>query len=441
MMFVWAILLAFSMAFGPIGPASAEEDLFAGVTVLEPEHLVALVQARNADLEAARATAEVAATRIGSAGALDDPRLSYKLAPATIGSGEFGTRQGVEVFQAFPWPGTLSARQAKAREESDAVQSGATLRELEIAADTKAAFAEWLFVHAALGLNRQHQSHLRTAKVALERSYAAGVAREQDAIQADIELVRMENDALALESRRSALQARINALLNRAPEANLPEPARLAPFGPVPSLDQLKAAAIARHPELKELEAVLGATDAGITLARKAFYPDLMLQAAYDEMWDEKEKRPSVGVSINVPLQWGRRQAELAGARAEKRKTEWRLIDRKAALLASIAEALAGVDQADRSIDLHRNRLLPLADAALSATLADYRRGTGTFSSVIAAERGKLDQELSLERALADRYRNFAALERAAGGSLTDLEDVMHPPASSRDGGSQERRP
>jgi outer membrane protein TolC len=253
----------------------------------------------------------------------------------------------------------------------------------------------------------------------------------------------MKNDALAIESQRRTIQARINALLNRAPAANLPEPAPLKSPDHASSPDQLEAVAIARHPKLKGLEATLKATDAGITLARKSFYPDVTLQAGYDEFWneDEKEKRPSIGVSINVPLQWGRRQAELAGARAQKRKAEWQLAERKATLLAALAEALAGADQANQSVILHKERLVPLAGAAVSAALADYRRGTGDFSSVIDAERGKLDQELSLERALADHYRSFAALEQAIGGPLGDIEAAPHPPAADRIGDQQEHHP
>lgn len=168
----------------------------------------------------------------------------------------------------------------------------------------------------------------------------------------------------------------------------------------------------------------MAAGDAGIAVARKAFYPDVKLSAGYNEMWDQPEMRPSVGVSLSVPLQWGRKQAALDGARAARRQAEWMLIDQTAMLRARLAEAYARADQAGRSVALYRDRLLPLADAAYSASLADYQNGRGDFDSVIAAARARLDQQLGLERALADQFRARAALEEAAGGPLSETPEA-----------------
>lgn len=435
------MLLALTVACGTAVTATAKDNLFAGAQTLELEQLIELVQARNADLEAARAGAEEAATRIKSAGALEDPMLSYKLAPATIGSREIGTRQGVEVSQTLPWPGTLHAREAKAKAEAEAAQNDTSMRTLEVVSDAKAAFAEWVFIYAALKINRQHQIHLGDLEAAAERSYATGVGRQQDALKASLELARVENEALGLESQRRMVQARINALLNRAPVAELPEPTPFRLLTRLPPLDHLGTMAMARHPELKGLEATLDSTEAVVALARKAFYPDLSVQAGYDEMWDAKEMRPSVGISFNVPLHWERREAELASARAAQRRAEWKVADRRATLLAAVAEAYASVDQAARSIALYKERLLPLADAAVLAALADYRLGTGGFSSVIDAERSKLDQQLSLERAIADQYRSLAALEQAIGGPLVEADSEVGSPASNGAIDHREYRP
>ncbi len=121
--------------------------------------------------------------------------------------------------------------------------------------------------------------------------------------------------------------------------------------------------------------------------------------------------RTSVGVSINVPLQWGRRKAELDGARAAYRKAEWTLADAKATVLAELVQAYARLEQASRSVTLHKNRLLPVADATLSAALSSYRNGKGDFLALIAAKPTKFEQQLNLERSFADQYRALAGLE------------------------------
>lgn len=434
-------LLAILLMGSSAGSALAGDDLFAGATELEASRLVELVQTRNANLEAARAAAGEAATRVVPAGSLDDPMLSYSLAPATIGTRDIGTRQGFEVSQALPWPGTLSARKAKARAESEAAQDETAALVLQVIADTKAAFAEWAFVQAAKRVNRQHQIHLMDLKAAAERSYAAGVGSQQDAIKASLELVRMQNEAFQIESTSLAVRARINALLNRAPDADIPPAARFGPVSPLPAFDQLQDVALARHPELKQLEAMQEASEAGITVARKAFYPDLTLRAGYDEMWDERKQRPQVGVSVNIPLQWGRREAELSGARSARQQAVWKLADKKVNLLATLTEAYAAANQTGQSVALHKDRLVPLAEQGVQAALADYRSGKGDFSALIEAARSDIDQELSLERALADQYRALAVLEQAAGGSLTDMTAARSPSADGPRAASLEKQP
>lgn len=419
----WGLLVVVLALSVTTVPARAGDELFVGVARLDATRLVDLVESRNAGLEAARAAAEAAAFRVKPAGSLEDPMVSYMLAPRTIGS-DLGGRHGVEVSQALPWPGTLGARKAQARAEADSAEDDAQARVLDVIAATKSAFAEWGFVHAALSVNHQHQGHLRALKVAAERSYAADAARQQDALKAALELAHMENEALMLESQRRAVRARINGLLARDADAALPPPASFKAFSALPPLDRLEMTALARHPELKSREAAIAASDAGITVARKAFYPDVKLSAGYNEMWDQPEMRPSVGVSLSVPLQWGRRQAALDGARATRRQAEWMLIDQTVLLRAKLAEAYAAADQAGRSVALYRDRLLPLADAAYSASLADYRNGRGDFDSVIAAARARLDQQLGLERALADQFRARATLEKAAGGPLGETSEA-----------------
>jgi len=72
---------------------------------LTAEKLAEWVIKANPGLASSQAAAEAAAHRINPAGSLDDPRLSYGIAPLTSGS-DTGLDQKIDVSQKIPWPGT-----------------------------------------------------------------------------------------------------------------------------------------------------------------------------------------------------------------------------------------------------------------------------------------------------------------------------------------------
>ncbi len=146
--------------------------------------------------------------------------------------------------------------------------------------------------------------------------------------------------------------------------------------------------------------------------------PDLRFTAGYNSLWDEADKRPVVGISINVPFNRSKRKAEVSRAKAEVRRTRSRLANQRAQLLGELARARAKVIESLESVQLYENSLLPLADEFLDAALADYQSGAGDFLSVIAAEQHKLTAAEELERSRADYMRHSAELDRWTGAAL-----------------------
>jgi outer membrane protein TolC len=179
--------------------------------------------------------------------------------------------------------------------------------------------------------------------------------------------------------------------------------------------------------QLRGLNAQIASHEAQVTVAEKALLPDLRFTAGYNSLWDEADKRPIVGISINVPLNRSKRKAEVNRAKWEVRRTQSRLQNQRAQLLSELARARAEVIESLESVKLYENSLMPLADEFLDAALADYQSGAGDFLSVIAAERQRLTaaEELErnradyeLERNRADYIRRYAVLERWAGTPL-----------------------
>jgi len=414
---VLSALLALIAAGEPAASAPQESGDHESAQPMTAEALVEWVMDANPGLAAAGAAAESAAYRIEPAGSLEDPMLSYDVAPLTAGA-DRSLHQSIAVSQQIPWPGTLAAREAAARHESVGVARDADSLRLQIVAQAKSAHAEWRYIGAAMDVHHGTRALLDDLLATVETRYAAGDARRQDVLQAELEFADLEDHLLRLVQERSAIQARINGLLNRAPGAPLPPAAPITLESPPPSFEGLQALALAHHPELSRLNAELAASEIRITLAEKAFFPNFQVGVGYNAMWESVDQRPMIGISINVPLDRGKRRADLDRARAETRRARFALSARRSQLLADLATARAQAVQARQSVTLYRERLAPLAAQYLDAAIADYRSGAGTFLSVITAEQRKLEADLELARALSDYATRRAELERWVGGSL-----------------------
>lgn len=384
---------------------------------LTAEILAAWVLEANPGLSAIQAAAESAAFRVDPAGSLDDPMLSYGVAPLTSGA-DRGLNQRIDFSQKIPWPGTLAAREAAARYEAVVADRDVDALRLQVVAQSKAAYAEWRYVQSALEIHHATQALLDELIATAEARYAAGRALKQDVLQAEVERRGLDNQLLKLLRLKASVQARINALLNRDPETPLPLAAPISLSVSPPALKVLQNMALAQHPDLSRLDARISASSSRITLAEKAFYPDFQVGVGYNNLWDNADKRPIVGVSINIPLDRSKRRSELGRVQAEKRRAEWSLIERRADLLADLAQARAEVIEAQASITLYQEELVPLASEYLEAAVADYQSGAGAFLNVITAEKRTLSTALDLARARADYARRRAELERWVGGAI-----------------------
>lgn len=422
-----SILFAALAALSVSAPASPAPDSRSELDASDPltaERLVALVLAANAGLAAAEAAATAAAHRIDPAGSLDDPVLSYGVAPLTAGA-DRSLNQRIDVSQKIPWPGTLDARESAARYEEIAARRDTDAARLLLTMQAKSAFAEWCYVDSALDIHQATRNLLDDLIATAQTRYAAGRASKQDVLQAEVERADLAGHLLSLRRQQATAQARINALLNRLPEAPLPAVAPTSPKTEPPTLASLQDTALARHPELARLEAEISAGASRVTLAEKSFYPSFQVGAGYNSLWDPVDKRPILSLSINVPFDRGKRRSALDEALAEKRRAEFSLTERRAALLAELATARAATIEARNSVALYEDELLPLAAEYLEAAIADYQSGAGSFLNVVTAERRKLDTELDLARTRADYVRRLAELELWAGGPLDPSMPAM----------------
>lgn len=132
-------------------------------------------------------------------------------------------------------------------------------------------------------------------------------------------------------------------------------------------------------------------------------------------------------MALNIPFGQAKRDAALEAARAEQARTAAQRDDRQNNLLAELHDTHARTQASQDTAALYTQRLLPLAEQALEAALADFAAGSGTARSVIDAEDDLLQTRLGALDARTEAYRGRARLLWLAGPEAFDIQPPLYP--------------
>jgi outer membrane protein TolC len=396
--------------------ADAKVAAIATATALDRRLLIDAALAANREVEAMRQGWRAAVAEVPAAGALDDPMLSYEIAPLSIGSSSARFGQRAVVSQKLPFPGKRTLERDAAIAEAEAMRGDYQATQLVIAELASQLFDDAYLNARGLEVNDHHRVLVEQMKKAAELRIASGRGSTQDALEAEVELGHLEHERLMLETERVAIIARINGLLHREPSAQLPAPpSELAVPPQPPALATLQRDALEARPQKAAAEARVRQGEANVASARRSYYPDFELMTSYDSMWDMPEHRWMIGFGIDVPLQRGKRAAEVEAANArvaQARANVDRAIDE---IMVEVTRAHRELVEALHVVHLYDERLLPAARTQVDAALAGFTTGANDFPAVIQAQRSLRDIQLAAFRARADAWNQQAMLERAVG--------------------------
>jgi len=216
--------------------------------------VLASVERTNPRLDAARATARAARARIPSVTRLPDPQLqlgwmNYEL-PNLRPMAAIGMTQ-LQLMQMVPVAGKLRLAGVVETARADATATRVEDVSLDLRQRASMVFYEIYAADGTLGVARETRRLLQDISDIATKMYQVGDGRQADVLRANVELARMQEDIVRMESMRTTMTARLNALLVQSPDAPVGEP-RL-PLFPValPELDSLVRLAERNRPILR----------------------------------------------------------------------------------------------------------------------------------------------------------------------------------------------
>lgn len=256
-------------------------------------------------------------------------------------------------------------------------------------------------------------------------SSAAGSARQQDVIRAQLELTRLEERLARLREGRDTALARLGEWLGANPAIDDAPPAIT-----LRDAERVRAApdrewlgrVLGEHPTVTGIEQTIAAGEVDVELARQKYKPQWGLNASYgyredDPMGMERADFFSVGVSFDLPLFTGQRQdreLQSATARAEASRTDRALALRS--LRGGFETERARLLQLESRLDLYNERLLAQMHEQSEAALAAYTADDGDFAEVVRARIDELNARVEALGIRVERQRAVARINYFLAG-------------------------
>jgi outer membrane protein TolC len=384
--------------------------------------LIEQAQQTNPDLSALRAQVELARQRPAQERGLAPPMVE-----ATIWQWPINTlnpaNTNMYMFmlgQDLPGHGKRDRRAAVANQDIAMAESDVAIRAREVVNQIKHAYASLFIARKAIDVDLTSVELLRQIADASQARYTSGRISQQDVLKPVVELSKLHRDIIMFDEQANLATARINILLDRAPET---------PIGPLtnpreamllPATADLQRMAIDHQPELQRARVEIMRAEAELASVKQDYKPDYTVQGGYLLMPNQTDALLArVGISWpRAPWSRGKIDARVAeqAAAVTAANAHERAIENAVRL--AVQEAYVRAQSAQQRAALLRTTVIPQTQQTFDVSRVAYQADRLDFQAVIDNERMLLDAQLDYFRAVSEFEQARADLERAVGSDL-----------------------
>src|SRR3989442_361332 len=267
--------------------ASAQAPAQEALDCLSLPDLVREALDHNPEIQTAARTLEAKRARVPQAAALPDPMLMYGVINEgrpvpfqTLGERDFSEAY-VGVSQDLPFPGKRRLRKEAAQEEVEAAQSAYEGARRRVAAEVAEAYYDLYATHAGLDFVEESARLLEQLIKVAHTRLSVGQTSQQDVLDAEVEMSRLEERRTEHAARRAILEERLRSLLYRRTAEPLGRPVPVTPT-PVPGpLDELLRQAEEQSPAITEKARMIAPAERRADLAKRDREPDFSVNVTY----------------------------------------------------------------------------------------------------------------------------------------------------------------
>jgi outer membrane protein TolC len=380
----------------------------------------------NPEILAARKKWEVYKEKIPQAYALEDPMFGFGIInlPTNFSfRDEDMTMKEFSISQKFPFPGKRPLMREMAEKEAEAVSAEIQGKIHQIIREVKTAYYDLSHVYRTTQVVQRNKEILENFAKITETRYAVGEGIQTDVLKAHVEVSKMVDELIMLAQKKRALEAKLNAILNRSSETPVGEPEEVI-FRKLPfTLEESQKMALEMNPTLKGMKKMIEAKEKAHALAKREYYPDFKFLFAYgqrDNGPDVKRRDMLTGMmEMNIPIFYKSKQdRKVAETKAEILAAEAQYRAMKNEILFMIADMNSMIQRVERQIDLYKTGIIPQASLQINSAMSAYRVNKADFMTLLDSQMTLYKYELEYHQALTEYEKNVANLGAAIGNQL-----------------------
>ena len=400
----------------------------AGLTL---ETAIGIAVENNKDLRATRYAVAQARARLLQAGLPANPRLDVSRRSDRIFGNEGEYTISVGISQQFPVTGRLARQQDVARVDVALAVAEIRQAELKLASDVASGF------YRVLALNRQLKARERSIEIdeALVRStsnrFKAAEVSELDVNAARLDLRRLSQERLLLQSQRSTQLAQLTQLLGNAAAQPLELDDTLPALDLLPSLPEQQSEALSLRPDLRFALVNADRAKADQGLARAQRWEDWTVSVGVEQGRQVIEGVPpqrasrAIGVTLSIPLPLRNgNQGRIAETIAAGDQAAARIEALKLGIGSEVASVYAEAELLRQAIASYERDMLPIGERNVRLAQQGYNQGLVSIVEVVQAQRQHGELNAAYLTSLDQYLQALARLRTATGGYLKDLKSV-----------------
>lgn len=359
---------------------------------------------------------------------LPDPRISVNALNLPINSfsstQENMTQWQVGISQAIPSLGKLSLRADIADQMADIASFNTDEVRLKLIERVKHRWWNISYLDHALATVSKNQVLLRQLIRIAETKYKVGEGLQQDVLLAQLELSKLLDVDIKLQSSRKQEEARLNRLLHQPANQSLKLPPELSETLPdMGSESDLFEQALQTRPILARETSRIASMENRVSLAEEDYKPDFMLGAAYGlrsgvNPASGQNRADLLSVRVSMTLPWftqNKQDHQVEQRKAELARAEFSYDDMKDMVLADVSKSLTAYVQAKKQSSLYKTGIIPQASQTVSSMLAGYQVNKVDFLNLVRAQITLYNYETQYWKVLAEAYQSEASLDASIG--------------------------
>lgn len=380
----------------------------------------------NPEISVVKRAHEAASARIWQAASLEDPMFEMEYDRMTADRMLSGDpMKTYAISQEVPFPAKLYLRAKMASKLAKMAYENYKTKEREIISRIKSAYAELSLIYKSVDVMKEQKGLLEQFSASATTRYSTDEGTQADALRAQVELAKVDNELIMLEQKRLTAQARLNVLMNKDPKEEIGTPLDESAISFNYPLEKFYAAAQAYNPELKAYRYAIERGRAAYDLSLNEFMPNFVVKFRQMVSGDRVDGKAWAGMlGVTVPLWFFQKQAfgvkemksELAMLKSEyKAKENMVLFD--------VRDSYARAEANKNIIALYETAFLPQADETLKASLKGYSSGKTDFLTLLDSQRTLEEFKIDHYKAILDLKIALADIEKAMGIAIDELQE------------------